>query len=256
MWLATINFVVSVRPHGTTRLPLDGFWWNMIFEAFSKICRENSGCIKIRQKLRVLYVKTFSHMWQHLAEFFLEQETLQIKVVEKNKTYFTISDFFFFSKILPFIKCRKNLLQPERKWTIWRLGVAYWISQPTGAQANAGALAPTSTHPLTQTPPPPTNRPICNTYCSPRQQRFRQCTSVLRYAHIACLVCLVFLLKPHTNSESRTLGNWCEQRCNLLWKWSVRLDACVSNLATMHFACSFCFCGRGYGWFIRKRMPL
>jgi len=28
----------SVCPHGTTRLPLEGFLWNSIFEYFSKIC--------------------------------------------------------------------------------------------------------------------------------------------------------------------------------------------------------------------------
>jgi hypothetical protein len=35
-----------VRPHGTTQPPLDGFRWNMIFELFSKICRENSSLEK------------------------------------------------------------------------------------------------------------------------------------------------------------------------------------------------------------------
>jgi hypothetical protein len=44
---ATISFVVSVRSHGTTCLPLDGFSWKFIFEHFSKICRENSIFIKI-----------------------------------------------------------------------------------------------------------------------------------------------------------------------------------------------------------------
>ena len=42
---ATTSFVMSVRPsfrkHGTTRLSLDGFSCNFIFEDFSKICREN-----------------------------------------------------------------------------------------------------------------------------------------------------------------------------------------------------------------------
>ena len=41
----TISFVISVRPsvcpHGTTRLLLGGFSWNLIFEDFSKICWEN-----------------------------------------------------------------------------------------------------------------------------------------------------------------------------------------------------------------------
>jgi hypothetical protein len=50
---ATIIFVMSVRlsvrPHGTTRHPLDGFSWNLIFECFSKIDREKLRVIKIRQ---------------------------------------------------------------------------------------------------------------------------------------------------------------------------------------------------------------
>jgi hypothetical protein len=37
---ATISLVLSVCPHGITRLPLDGFWWNMIFEIFSKTWRK------------------------------------------------------------------------------------------------------------------------------------------------------------------------------------------------------------------------
>jgi hypothetical protein len=41
---------LSVRPHGTTRLPLEGFSWNLIFHYFSKICRENSISIKICQE--------------------------------------------------------------------------------------------------------------------------------------------------------------------------------------------------------------
>jgi hypothetical protein len=38
---------LSVRPHETTRFPLDGFSWNLIFEYFSKICRENSSFLEI-----------------------------------------------------------------------------------------------------------------------------------------------------------------------------------------------------------------
>ena len=38
---ATISFVTSVCPHGTARLPLYGFWRNLIFQTFSKICRGN-----------------------------------------------------------------------------------------------------------------------------------------------------------------------------------------------------------------------
>jgi len=43
---ATISFVSqSVCPHRTTRLPMEGFSWNFIFEYFSKVCRENLSFI-------------------------------------------------------------------------------------------------------------------------------------------------------------------------------------------------------------------
>ena len=32
----TISFVMSVCPHGRTRLPPDWFWWNLIFSLFRK----------------------------------------------------------------------------------------------------------------------------------------------------------------------------------------------------------------------------
>ena len=47
---ATVSFAMSVRPHRTTWLQLDGFSWNLIFEDFMKICRENSSFIKIGQE--------------------------------------------------------------------------------------------------------------------------------------------------------------------------------------------------------------
>jgi hypothetical protein len=45
---ASITFVLSARPpHGTARLPVDGFTLNLIFECFWKICWEYSGFVKI-----------------------------------------------------------------------------------------------------------------------------------------------------------------------------------------------------------------
>jgi hypothetical protein len=45
---------LSVFTHGTTRLPLDGFLWNLIFEKFLKICRTNS---------------IFTEIWQYAAPY-------------------------------------------------------------------------------------------------------------------------------------------------------------------------------------------
>jgi hypothetical protein len=41
------SFRSFARPYGTTRLLLDGFSRKLIFERFSKICRESSGFIRI-----------------------------------------------------------------------------------------------------------------------------------------------------------------------------------------------------------------
>jgi hypothetical protein len=41
---ATISFVTSASPHETTRLPQDLFWWNFMFENFSK----SVGKIQVR----------------------------------------------------------------------------------------------------------------------------------------------------------------------------------------------------------------
>jgi hypothetical protein len=48
----------SVRPHGTTQLPLCG----------------NSSFVNIWQELRVLNVKNSVHFWSYIAQFFLEWE--------------------------------------------------------------------------------------------------------------------------------------------------------------------------------------
>jgi hypothetical protein len=57
---ATISFVMSVYLHGTSRFPMDGFWWNFIFGRFSKLYRENLSFIKIRQEYRLFDMVTSS----------------------------------------------------------------------------------------------------------------------------------------------------------------------------------------------------
>jgi len=50
LWKMTIRFFITVRPHGTTRLPLDGFLWHVIFWDFSKMCWENSFSLEWYQQ--------------------------------------------------------------------------------------------------------------------------------------------------------------------------------------------------------------
>jgi len=74
----TISFVMFLRlpvgAHGTTQFPINGYSLSLIFEYFSKICRENSSFIKIGQEKRVNSMKTNTriYFWSHLVQFFLE----------------------------------------------------------------------------------------------------------------------------------------------------------------------------------------
>jgi hypothetical protein len=42
-----LSVCLSVRPHGKTRLQLDGYLLNLTFEHFPKVCREESSLIEI-----------------------------------------------------------------------------------------------------------------------------------------------------------------------------------------------------------------
>ena len=44
---------------------------------------------------------TYVYLW-YLAEFFLEYEMFQIKVLEEIKTHFMSSNFFFIQQVEPF----------------------------------------------------------------------------------------------------------------------------------------------------------
>ena len=69
-WILTSSHL-PFCPKGTTRLPLDGSSWHMMFEGFWKICWENSSFFNVCQEERVVYMKTYVLWWHYLAEFFL-----------------------------------------------------------------------------------------------------------------------------------------------------------------------------------------
>jgi len=83
-----LSVCLSVCPHRTTRFPMDGFSWNLIFEYLSKICRGNPNFITILQwYIAVLHTNIHVHLWHYLAEFFLEWEISRKQVAEKIKTH-------------------------------------------------------------------------------------------------------------------------------------------------------------------------
>ena len=88
---------VPLLSHGTVRLPIHGFSWNLIFDYASKMCRENSSFFKSWQELRLIYMKTTCILLSYLAAFFSDWEMCQTKVVEKIKTHILCS-------VIPFKK--------------------------------------------------------------------------------------------------------------------------------------------------------
>ena len=75
---------LSVLPQGATRFPKEGFSWNLIFEYFF---RKSVFTFDLNvTRIMVLYLKTNTHIWSYLAEFFSKREMLPTKVVEKIKT--------------------------------------------------------------------------------------------------------------------------------------------------------------------------
>ena len=113
---ATLSFLMSVhlsvRPLGTSRLSLDEFSWNLIFDYFSKICRENSGFIQVWQEKRVLYMQTNINLWSYLVEFFVEWEMFQTNVWRKSKHTFYVPQLF--RKLFSLRYYVEKYLEPDR----------------------------------------------------------------------------------------------------------------------------------------------
>jgi hypothetical protein len=105
---AAISFIMSLRPHGTTRLLLDRFSLNLIFEDFLKIFQENASFIKIRQEWRVLYVRRPIHILIICCSFLLRMRNVKDKCRVNQNTHLMFSNSS--SEIAPFMrKCGKIL---------------------------------------------------------------------------------------------------------------------------------------------------
>jgi hypothetical protein len=109
--------------------------WYLSF--FSKLCREDSGFIKIWQELRVLYTTTFPHLWQYLAELFLEWGIFRLKVVQKINTHILYTVTFFWGgggescRLWDNVQKHGRARRSTNDVTIWRIQVTYWISKVT-----------------------------------------------------------------------------------------------------------------------------
>jgi hypothetical protein len=91
---ANISFVMSVRPHGTTRLPLHGFWWGLIFELiFRKSVEKIQVSLRYDKNDGYCTWRCF-HIYDNIS--LNKWEIFQINFLDKIKTQFVFSGFFFF----------------------------------------------------------------------------------------------------------------------------------------------------------------
>jgi hypothetical protein len=105
---------------------MDGFSWNLIFEEFSNICRENSSFIKIGQEQRIL-------TWRPMYILIISRSFLLriTNVVEKIKTNILFPVTIFENHAICKIMW-KNSVEPGRpQMTVWYIHIACRITKAT-----------------------------------------------------------------------------------------------------------------------------
>ena len=102
LWNTTGSFVMSVPlylfAHPSVRVEQHGSHWTDFHEILYLCIFENVQTkFKIHYNatsIRVLYMKTYVHLWSYLALFFLEWEMFSADFVEKIKTHFIFNNGF------------------------------------------------------------------------------------------------------------------------------------------------------------------
>ena len=107
---------VRLGTHGTTRLQMDRFLWNLVFEDLYKICRQHLSFSKIWQKWRLLYMNTYIHKFMITSQWV----TLRARNFADKSCREYQNTHFTFSKSLPHPHppTKKNLNVYEIMWKI------------------------------------------------------------------------------------------------------------------------------------------
>ena len=109
---ATISFIISGRPHRTTRFPLDRFSWNLIFEDFSRFVE------KIRLSLKS--DKNNGYFYEDLCTFMISVSILLRKrnVLEEiwrenQNSHFVFNNFYSANRAV-YEMMWENSVEPDR----------------------------------------------------------------------------------------------------------------------------------------------
>jgi len=123
LWKGTIaSSCLSARPHGTARIPLYAFSWKFAIPLFfEKSFEKVHVCLESNKNNRYF---TRRPRYVCLAEFIVEWEMFQAKVVEKIKTHFVSSNSF--TEICA-------VYETGHRWK-YNMAHARWITQASDIQ--------------------------------------------------------------------------------------------------------------------------
>jgi hypothetical protein len=123
-----MSFCSSVRPHGTTRLSLDGFSWNLII--FRKSVKKIQFSLKSDKNDRYF-------TWRPLYIFIIYRPVLLRmrnfldEIVEKTDTHTLCWEIFFFGNFAVCEIMWQYVVEPGRpQITMWHMRVACWVPKP------------------------------------------------------------------------------------------------------------------------------
>jgi len=164
----TTSFVMSKCLNGTTRLPLDGFSQNFVYDNFSKNCRQNS--ISLKSDKNNGYFTTRSINIFISRSIFLRMRNVSDKSCRENQnTHFVFSNFFFFVNRTVYEIMWENTVERGRpQMRVRRMCIACWITKDS----------PPHTH---------THSKYVRLIVFPMQKWLHERALVLCYKYIGCL---------------------------------------------------------------------
>ena len=131
---ASIYFVMSVFLIATTRIPLGGLSWNLMFEYFWEICGVRSSYFEIRQACRVFYRRS-KWIYRNVSSVLPKKGTFQtIFFLKKSRN--TFYSLFNFIENLKYCKSYSRGRQAADENIIQRMGLACCVTKCTGNHSN------------------------------------------------------------------------------------------------------------------------
>ena len=156
---ATINTVMSVHPHGTTRFPMHWYLWNLIYENFSKSGEKIQVSLKSDKNYRYF-------TWRPICILIISPSVLLIMRNAPNKPCRdTPNKLSFENRAVCEIIWKNTVVPQSSQMTIFRTRIACLITKATKTHSEYVILA-----------------------AFLQQQWLHKRTSILRYKYAACLV--------------------------------------------------------------------